>query len=113
MFVPQRPRRFLEIGEFTKDQLLEQIRLDSEQLAQESFESWILESDGKLRLPVFSSQERMQVFASKVSQDLNMVFGLGCISILLQEVTRRETLDFVDLNPLNEKSWEIGLRRRT
>ena len=77
---------------------MEQIRKDSEQLSSDQFEPWILEVDGKKRLPVFSSQDRMQAFAGKISQDMNKVFGLGCISILLENVTKHVDVDFVDLN---------------
>jgi len=112
VFVPQRPRRFLDAATFTQQQLMEQIKKDSEQLASEQFEPWILEMDGKKRLPVFSSQERMQAFASRISQDMNKVFGLGCISILLENVTKHVDVDFVDLNPFSKKSWEIGIGKK-
>ena len=112
VFVPQRPRRFLDAATFTQQQLMEQIKKDSEQLASEQFEPWILEMDGKKRLPVFSSQERMQAFASRISQDMNKVFGLGCISILLENVTKLVVVDFVDLNPFSKKSWEIGIGKK-
>ena len=59
VFVPQRPKRFLDASTFTEEQLLEQIRRDSEQLSNDQFEPWILEVDGKRRLPIFSNQERM------------------------------------------------------
>ena len=98
VFVPQRPKRFLDAATFTQEQLMEQIRKDSEQLSSDQFEPWILEVDGKKRLPVFSSQDRMQAFAAKISQDMNKVFGLGCISILLENVTKHVDVDFVDLN---------------
>jgi len=113
VFVPQRPRRFLDAATFTREQLTEQIREDSEQLSKDQFEPWILEVDGKKRLPVFSSQNRMQSFVAKISQDLNKVFGLGCISILLENVTKYVDVDFVDLNPFSKKSWEIGIRKKT
>ena len=109
VFVPQRPKRFLDAAIFTQEQLMEQIRKDSEQLASDQFEPWILEMDGKKWLPVFSSQERMQAFASRISQDMNKVFGLGCISILLENVTKHVDVDFVHLNPFSKKSWEIGI----
>jgi hypothetical protein len=109
VFVPQRPRRFLDATAFTPEQLIEQIRNDSQQLSSDQFEPWILEIDGKRRLPVFSTQERMQAFASKMSQEMNMVFGLGCISILLENVTKQVDIDFVDLNLFSKKSWEIGI----
>ena len=78
-------------------------------LGSDQFEPWILEVDGKKRLPVFSSQDRMQAFAAKISQDMNKVFGLGCISILLENVTKHVDVDFVDLNPFSKKSWAIGI----
>ncbi len=112
VFVPQRPKRFLDAASFTQEQLLEQIRKDSEQLSSDQFEPWILEVDGKKRLPVFSSQGRMQAFASKISQDMNKVFGLGCISVLLENVTKHVDIDFVDLNLFSKKSWEISIGRK-
>lgn len=113
VFVPQRPKRFLDAATFTQEQLMEQIRKDSEQLDSDQFEPWVLEMNGKRRLPVFSSQERMQEFASRISQDMNKVFGLGCISILLEHVTKQVDVYFVDLNLFNKKSWEIGIGRKT
>ena len=92
--------------------MIEQIRKDSEQLAGEQFEPWILEVDGKKRLPVFSSQEKMTVFASKMSTELNKVFSLGCIQTLLENVTKSVDVDFVDLNLFSQKSWEIGIGKR-
>jgi len=112
VFIPQRPRRFLDAASFTEEQLIEQIRKDSEQLAGEQFEPWILEVDGKKRLPVFSSQEKMTVFASKMSTELNKVFSLGCIQTLLENVTKSVDVDFVDLNLFSQKSWEIGIGKR-
>jgi len=112
VFIPQRPRRFLDAASFTEDQLIEQIRKDSEQLAGEQFEPWILEVDGKRRLPVFSSQEKMTAFASKMSTKLNKVFSLGCIQTLLENVTKSVDVDFVDLNLFSQKSWEIGIGKR-
>ena len=111
VFVPQRPKRFLDAATFTQEQLMEQIRKDSEQLGSDQFEPWILEVDGKKRLPVFSSQDRMQAFAAKISQDMNKVFGLGCISILLENVTKHVDVDFVDINLFSKKSWEIGMEK--
>ena len=112
IFVPQRPRRFLDASSFTQEQLMEQIRKDAEQLSGAQFEPWILEVDGKKRLPAFSSQERMTTFAGKMSQDLNKVFSLGCIQILLADFTKHVDVDFVDLNLFSKKSWEIGIGRK-
>src|SRR5258708_33308187 len=77
VFVPQRPRRFLDAANFTQEQLLGQIRKDSEQLSSDQFEPWILEGDGKRRLPVFSSQERMAACARQNSQGMNKGFWFG------------------------------------
>lgn len=112
VFVPQRPKRFLDAATFTQEELMEQIRQDSKQLGSDQFEPWILEVDGKMRLPIFSSQERMQAFAAKLSQDMNKVISLGCISILLENVTKHVDVDFVDLNPFSPKSWEIGIGKK-
>ena len=113
VLIPQRPRRFLDSATFTEEQLIEQIRKDSQQLAGEQFEPWILEVDGKKRLPAFSSQAKMTVFASRMSQELNKVFSLGCIQTLLENVTSNVDIDFVDLNLFSQKSWEIGMGKRT
>ncbi len=111
VWIPQRPKQFLDADDLTQEKLLEQLRIDAEQLSNEEFEPWILEVDGKKRLPVFSSRDRMQPFASTVSQNMNKVFGLGCRSILLENVTKHVQIDFVDLNPFSKKSWEIGFGR--
>jgi hypothetical protein len=88
VFVPQRPKRFLDAAALTLEQLIEQIRMDAEQLSGDQFEPWILEIGGKRRLPVFSSQKRITAFASRMSQEMDKVFGLGCISTLLADVTK-------------------------
>src|SRR6266481_8360097 len=98
LWIPQRPKRFLDAASLTQEQVLAQIREDSEQLSNEQFEPWILEVDGKKRLPAFSSQKKMLAFSGRMSQELNKVFSLGCISILLEDVTRSVDVDFVDLN---------------
>jgi SseB protein N-terminal domain len=112
VFVPQRPKRFLDAATLTQEELMEQIQQDAEQLSSGQFEPWILEVDGKRRLPVFSSQKRMTAFASRMSQVMDKVFGLGCISILLEDVTKHADIDFVDLNLFSQKSWEIGIRKK-
>lgn len=112
VFIPQRPKRFLDAADFTQEQLLEQIEKDAEQLHGDQFEPWVLELDGKKRLPVFSSQKRMKAFSSKISQDMNKMFTLGCIQILLENVTKHLELDFVELNLFSRKSWEIDVSAR-
>jgi hypothetical protein len=51
----------------------------------------------------------MATFSSRMSKELNKVFGLGCISMLLEDFTKCGDVDFVDLNLLSRKSWEIGI----
>jgi hypothetical protein len=45
-----------------------------------------------------------------MSQELGKVFSLGCIEVLLSDVTKGADIDFVDLNLFSPKSWEIGVR---
>jgi len=110
VWIPRKPRRFLDAADFTREQLLDHIRKDAQDLKGEPFEPWILVLDGKKRLPAFSNKERMHFFSRKISQDLNKVFGLGCFEVLLLESTKDLDLDFVDLNLFSEKSWEIAMK---
>ena len=110
VFVPQKPKRFLDAGNFTQEQLLEQIQKDAEELSSNQFEPWILEVDGKKRLPVFSSQARMTAFASKMSKEMDKVFSLGCVSTLLAHITKQLEVDVVDLNLFSNRSWEISVK---
>ena len=112
ILVPRKPRRFLDASEFTEERLLELIQKESKDLAGDEFVPWILEVDGRKRLPVFSSAKRMTAFSSKVSQQLNKVFALGGVEFLLEDIAKGMDLDFVDLNPFNARSWEIGMRRQ-
>ena len=112
ILVPQKPLRFLDAANFTEEELRELIRRDCERLAGEQVELWILEIDGKKRLPAFSSKEKMWTFSSKMSQDLNKIFGLGCVEVLLADVTDNLDIDFVDLNLFSKKSWELSAGRR-
>ena|SRR6266481_6730096 len=93
ILIPQKPRRFLDAASFTQEQLIEQIRKDCEQLSGEQVELWVLTVNGKHRLPAFSSQEKMTAFSTKMSQDLNKVFGLGCVEVLLEDVTKHIEID--------------------
>ena len=111
LLIPRRPRRFLDATNFTQEQLMEQIKNDARELSRTPFEPWILEVDGKKRLPAFSSQSKMQDFGSRISQDMNMVFSLGGAEFLLKDITRDLDIDFVDLNLFSQKSWEIGMKR--
>lgn len=78
-----------------------------EELGGDQVELWILEIDGKRRLPAFSSQKKMEAFSAKMSKNLNKVFSLGCIEVLLSDVVKAADIDFVDLNLFSQKSWEI------
>ncbi|HEU0040541.1 MAG TPA: hypothetical protein VFR76_14845 [Verrucomicrobiae bacterium] len=113
LLIPKRPKRFLDASSFTQEQLLELIRKESEEMARDQFDPWILEMDGKKRLPAFSSQKKMEAFSSKMSQELNKVFSLGCFEVLLADLTKDLDIDFVDLNLFSKKSWEICVRKQS
>lgn len=89
---------------------MEQIQADATQLSNEPFEPWILEVNDERRLPIFSSEARMATFASKISRDMNKVFGLGCVSTLLDRITKQLEVDAVDLNLFSKRSWEISVK---
>jgi len=112
VLVARRPRRFLEAANFTREQLLEQIKKDAQEIKATPFEPWILELDGKRRLPVFSSRPKLQNFAAKISQNMDKVFSLVGGEGLLREVIHGLEIDFVDLNLFSEKSWEIDIQKK-
>src|SRR3954453_23007333 len=68
LLIPRRPKRFLDATSFTQEELLELIRDEAEELAGDVFDPWVLEIDGKHRLPAFSGQKKMEVFSGKISQ---------------------------------------------
>jgi hypothetical protein len=113
LFIPQKPKRFLDAATFTQEELMELVRKESQALGGDQIELWVLEVDGKKRLPAFSSQKKMEAFSPRMSQELNKVFGLGCIEVLLADVTKDLDIDFVDLNLFSQKSWEIEVRKKT
>ena len=92
--------------------MLEQIKKDAQEIKATPFEPWILELDGKKRLPVFSSRKKLQNFAAKISQNMNKVFSLVGGEGLLREVINGLEIDFVDLNLFSEKSWEIDIQKK-
>lgn len=112
LFIPKRPIRFLEAATFTQEELMELMEQESKELGGDRFELWILDIDGKKRLPAFSSQKKMEEFSAKMSKGLDKVFSLGCIEILLEDAIKDLEVDFVDLNLFCQKSWEIGVRRQ-
>ena len=109
LWFPVRPQRFLDADTFTQDELLALVEQESKNLAGDEYELWILDVEGKKRLPAFSSQKRMEAFSSTMSSKLDKVFSLGCVEALLSDVTKKLDIDFVDLNLFSPKSWEIGL----
>ncbi|MCK4762398.1 MAG: hypothetical protein KAW12_09395 [Candidatus Aminicenantes bacterium] len=112
LLIPQKPVRFLEPQDFTGESLVEQARQDAEDLSKEDFYPWVLEVDGKKRLPAFSSQEKMEIFSSRISQDINKIFSLGCVEILLDEILRGlPDIDYVDINLYSPKSWELDVKK--
>ncbi len=91
---------------------MKMIEQESKELGSDQIELWILEVDGKKRLPAFSSQKKMEAFSARMSQDLNKVFSLGCFEALLADITKQADIDFVDLNLFSQKSWEIGMKTK-
>lgn len=110
VLVPMRPRRFLDAGSYTSEQLLEMVQKATEELAGDQFEMWVLDLDGKKHLPVFSSQKKMEIFQGEISKKLNKVFGLGAAEFLIEDAIKGTDIDFVDLNLYSQKSWEITVR---
>ena len=113
VLIPKRPLRFLDAGSLTQEQLLEQIRKDAEDFNNTPFEPWIMEVEGKKRLPAFSSVKKAEVFSSVMAKKLNKVFSVACGEVLLSVIARDMDVDFVDLNLFSEKSWEIGVKQTT
>jgi hypothetical protein len=111
LLIPRRPRQFLDASDFTREQLLEMTQSEANDMASDAFVPWILEVDGKKRLPAFSSQAKMETFAAKISQDLNKVFALGSAEVLIGDVTKDIDIDFLDLNLFSERSWEISVQQ--
>ena len=99
IWIPQLPVRFLDPDSLTQQQLLEAIQKDCEELASATqFTPWVLERDGKKRLLVFSNKKRLGKFAGVISKEMNKVFGLQCVEILLMDVLRHNDVDDIDLN---------------
>ncbi len=111
VLVPKKPLRFLDAATLTEKNLLELIEQESKEMDANQFELWILDVDGKKRLPAFSSRKKMEAFSARMSTSLNKVFSLGCVEVLLADVTNGLDVDFVDLNLFSKKSWEIGVQK--
>ena len=111
VWIPQQPKRFLDPNEFSQEKLLEMIEKECEELSQQTIHLWVLETDGKKWLPIFSSRKRMEVFSREISKRINKVFGLGCTEELLADVLKQVEVDVVQLNLYSDKSWEIEVRK--
>ena len=112
LFFPKRPRQFLDPAVLTQDELMRLIQEEGEETAGDQIEFWILEIAGKRRLPAFSSLKRAKAFSVRMSLDLNKVFGLGCLEMLLPHALKYVDVDCVDLNPLSKQSWELAVGGR-
>ncbi len=66
LLIPKKPRRFLDAATFTQEELMEMIEQESKELGGDRIELWILEIDGKKRLPAFSSQKKMEAFSARM-----------------------------------------------
>jgi len=111
LFFPKKPKRFLDAATFTDEEFMEMMKQETKDLSGDRVELWVLEVDGKQRLPAFSSQKKMEAFSSKMSRELNKVFALGCVEVLLTDIIKAADVDFVDLNLFSQKSWEIGVKK--
>ena len=110
VLIPKRPKQFLDAASLTQADLLRVIEADTAALANEPFEPWILELDGKRRLPAFSSPKTLETFAKKISKELNKVFGLGYDEFHVFDITKSHAVGVVDLNMFSARSWEVEVR---
>jgi hypothetical protein len=111
VWIPQRPKRFIDPGSLSEENLLDLIRKDTEDLAKETVFLWVLEMDGKKHLPIFSNQKRLEQFAAKIGKELNKVFGLGCVQELLPNVLKQVEADVVPLNLYSGETWIIEIEK--
>jgi hypothetical protein len=109
LFVPKKPRRFLDADSFIQEDLIELVKEEAEELERDNFELWILELESKKHLPAFSSQSRMQTFSEKMSRELNKVFSLGYVEVLAGDIVKQTNVDVLDLNLFSKESWEISV----
>ena len=87
------------------------MRKNAEALAVGPIEPWVLDLDGKRRLPIFSREKRITVFSGEISKRLNKVFSLGFVEVLMSDIVDKIVLDFIDLNLFSPKSWEIQIKK--
>ena len=107
--VPIRPQQFLDADTATDEELMESIEASAEATAGDAVDLWTEEIDGKIRLPAFSSPKRAEAFGAALSQQLNMIFGLGCVPVLLSDVLATQHIDFVDFNRFSKGSFELDV----
>jgi hypothetical protein len=110
VFIPIKPKQFLDPNTFTQNELLELLKQEGNELAGDSLEPWILDDDGIKRLPLYSSNKRILEFSKRMSTELNKVFALGCVEVILPDILEKIDVDFVDLNLFCRKSWAIGVK---
>jgi hypothetical protein len=111
VLIPRLPKQFLDASNYTENELLELMQKEAEEAASDQFEPWILEVEGKKRLPVFSNPKRLEAFSKKLSEQMGQIFALSSAELLLADITESVEVDYVDLNLFSEKSWEIGVRK--
>ena len=109
ILVPQEPTRFLDSLNSSDEEIIELMEKGVSDIAGD-FRPWILDVDGEMRLPAFSSLKKVKLFQSKMSQYLDKIFSLGLGEVLLVDLTNLYEIDVVDLNRFSEKNWEIRLR---
>lgn len=109
--IVMKPKRFLNAADFTTDQLMEQIKLDAAELDSDPFHPWVVESEGKRELLVFSSQKRAFEFAGAMSTKMDKVFGLGTGQATLESITSQLKVDQVVLNAFCKQSWVIEIQK--
>lgn len=109
LLFPKQPKRFLDASTFTQQELISLVEEEAKELKGDRIDLWVLELDGKKRLPAFSRQSKMEAFSARMSQELNKVFLLECVEALLPDVMKEMDIDFVELNLFSKKSWEIGV----
>src|SRR5262249_1066340 len=98
---------------FTQQELIEQIRKDSEQLAGDQVRTL---DPGSRRQEttagVFEPRPNAVIRREDFAKHEQGVWP-GLYSILLENVTKHVDVDFVDLNPFSKKTWEIGVGKET
>src|SRR4051812_13778714 len=95
IWIARKPQRFLDAANFDEQQLMQMITDESEKLNEADFQPWVLELNGKRRLPIFSSMRKMDVFSKRISTEMNKVFALGGVESLLSCAIKSLEVDVV------------------